>query len=84
MRKEDGTLPLYVDYRRLNAKTIQNQHPIPRVQDGLDSLGDSKWFSLLDQSKAYHQRASYRRSAESTQHSQHPGVSLDGIESHLD
>lgn len=55
VRKKDGTLRLCVDYRRLNAKTIPNQHPIPRVQDALDSLGDSKWFSLLDQSKAYHQ-----------------------------
>jgi hypothetical protein len=44
-----------VDYRKLNAKTVQNQHPIPRVQDALDLLGGSKWFSLLDQSKAYHQ-----------------------------
>lgn len=55
VRKKDGSLRLYVDFRKLNAKTVQNQHPIPRVQDALDSLGGSQWFSLLDQSKAYHQ-----------------------------
>lgn len=55
VRKKDGSLRLCVDFRKLNAKTVQNQHPIPRVQDALDSLGGSCWFSLLDQSKAYHQ-----------------------------
>lgn len=55
VRKKDGSLRLCVDFRKLNAKTVQNQHPIPRVQDALDSLGGSQWFSLLDQSKAYHQ-----------------------------
>lgn len=54
VRKKDGTLRMCVDYRRRNAKTIQNQHPIPRVQVSFDSLGDSKWFSLLGHSKAYH------------------------------
>ena len=27
----------------------------PRVQETLDSLGGNKWFSVLDQGKAYHQ-----------------------------
>lgn len=29
--------------------------PIPRIQDMLDALGGKSWFSVLDQSKAYHQ-----------------------------
>ena len=41
-----------LNFRKLNAKTVQNQHPIPRVQDALDSLEGSCWFSLLDQSKS--------------------------------
>ena len=44
-----------VDYRKLNAKTISDAQPIPRIQDILDSLGGKKWFSTLDMSKAYHQ-----------------------------
>ena len=55
VRKKDGTLRLCVDYRKLNDKTIQNRLPLPRISDALDGLGGSKWFSLLDQGKAYHQ-----------------------------
>ena len=54
MRKKDGTLRLCVDYRQLNAKTIPDRHPLPRVKDTLQSLGGNSWFSLLDQGKAYH------------------------------
>ena len=54
-RKKDGSLRLWVDYRRINQKTVPDSRPLPRVQDALDGLGGSKWFSLLDQGKAYHQ-----------------------------
>ncbi|KAK7918699.1 hypothetical protein WMY93_009983 [Mugilogobius chulae] len=55
VRKKDGTLRLCVDYRELNLKSIPDRHPIPRVQDILNSLCGSSWFSVLDQGKAYHQ-----------------------------
>eukprot|EP00794_Sanderia_malayensis_P019345 gene19345-21264_t len=55
VRKKDGSLRLCVDYRMLNARTIQDRHPLPRVDEKLQSLGGSSWFSLLDQGKAYHQ-----------------------------
>ena len=55
VRKKDGTLRLCCDFRRLNKKTIADKHPLPRVQSTLDSLGGSKWFSVLDQSRAYYQ-----------------------------
>lgn len=44
-----------MDYRELSQKSIPDQHPIPRVQDMLNSLSGSVWFSVLDQGKAYHQ-----------------------------
>lgn len=53
--KKDGNLRLCCDYRELNQKSIPDRHPIPRIQDMLDSLGRSSWFSELDQGKAYHQ-----------------------------
>ena len=53
VRNRDGTLRLCIDYRQLNAKTIRDSHPLPRVQDTLQSLGGNQWFSLLDQGKAY-------------------------------
>ena len=55
VRKKDGSLRLCVDYRSLNAKTVADRHPIPRVQETLDNLGGNAWFSVLDQGKAYHQ-----------------------------
>lgn len=55
VRKRDGSLRLCIDYRTLNAKTIPDRQPIPRIQDVLDSLGGNQWFSTLDQGKAYHQ-----------------------------
>ena len=55
VRKKDGSLRLCCDFRRLNKKTIPDKHPLPRVQASLDSLGGSKWFSVLDQSRAYYQ-----------------------------
>ena len=53
--KKDGSLRLCWDYRALNNKTISDRHPLPRVHDAIDSLNGKKWFSLLDQQKAYHQ-----------------------------
>ncbi|CAM4327730.1 unnamed protein product [Leuciscus chuanchicus] len=55
VRKKDGSLRLCIDYRELNRKSIPDRHPIPRVQDMLNSLCGSTWFSVLDQGKAYHQ-----------------------------
>eukprot|EP00112_Aurelia_sp_Birch-Aquarium-sp1_P023871 Seg73.4 transcript_id=Seg73.4/GoldUCD/mRNA.D3Y31 product="Transposon Ty3-G Gag-Pol polyprotein" protein_id=Seg73.4/GoldUCD/D3Y31 len=55
VRKRDGTLHLSIDDRALNQKTIWNMHPLPRIQEALDSLGENRWFTTLDQGKAYHQ-----------------------------
>ena len=30
-------------------------HPIPRIQETLDNLGENTWLSTLDQGKTYHQ-----------------------------
>ena len=55
VRKKDDTLQLYCDYRRLNAKTVPDRHPLPPTQDIIDSHSKNQYFSLLDQTKAYHQ-----------------------------
>ena len=55
VRKKDITFSNCCDYGALNKKTAVDQHPLPRVQDALDSLNGKKWFSSLDQQKAYHQ-----------------------------
>ena len=55
VRKKDGSLRLCCDFRKLNAKTVPDKHPLPRIQSTLDSLGGSRWFSVLDQTRAYYQ-----------------------------
>ena len=44
-RKKDGSMRLCIGYRELNDKTTADRHPIPRIQDTLDSLSGNKWFS---------------------------------------
>ena len=55
VRKRDGSLRLCVDFRELNRRTVPDRHPFPRVQTTIENLDGSRWFSLLDQGKAYHQ-----------------------------
>ena len=55
VRKKDDILRLSCEYRKLNAKTIPDCHPLTHVQDIISSLGKNHYFSLLDQTKAYHQ-----------------------------
>ena len=55
VREKDGTLRLYCDFRVLSKRTVVDRHLLLRVQDALDSLNGKKWFSVLDQQKAYRQ-----------------------------
>ena len=46
-----------VDYRSLNMVTVSEQWPLPRIDDILDGLLCSKWFSTLDLKTGYYQVA---------------------------
>jgi len=44
-----------IDYRRLNAITYKDKHPIPHIKDCLQSLGNVSWLSSVDISNSFYQ-----------------------------
>ena len=53
--KKDGTIRLCVDYRRVNDLTLKDPYPLPSIDNSIDALRGSKWFSTLDLASSYWQ-----------------------------
>jgi hypothetical protein len=53
--KKNLTWRLCVDFRHLNAMTIKNKYSLPVIEELIDELASSVWFSTLDLRAGYHQ-----------------------------
>jgi hypothetical protein len=54
VKKKDESLRLCIDYRPLNAVTIKNKYPLPRIDVLFDQLVRAKVFSKIDLCSGYH------------------------------
>ena len=53
--KKDGGWRVVFDYRLLNAATIKDRYPLPRIDDHLQNLQGSHVFSSVDALDGFHQ-----------------------------
>ena len=55
VKKKDGNLRFCIDLQKQNARTIKDAYTLPRIDETLDYLAGSKWFSALDLKLGYWQ-----------------------------
>jgi len=52
--KKDGSLRFCVDYRAINSVTYKDSYPLPLIDNCLNAMNGSSWFSTLDLRAGYH------------------------------
>jgi transposase InsO family protein len=55
VKKKDKTMRFCIDYRRLNAVTIKDAFPLPRIDEIFDQLTDAKYYTKFDFKSGYFQ-----------------------------
>ena len=55
MRKKDASLHFCIDFRRLNALTVKDSHPLPHICETLESLARAAHYSTFDLNSGFWQ-----------------------------
>lgn len=53
VKKKNGEYRMCIDYRKLNAITIKDKYPMPLIEEQIDKLGGSRYFTCLDLASGY-------------------------------
>ena len=48
VKKKDETDRLVVDFGRLKPVTLKDSYPLPRIEDALDAVNGTQYFSYVD------------------------------------
>ena len=73
-RKRDGSVRLCVDMRQVNRAVVTDGYPLPRIEDVLNRLHGSRFFSRFDLKDAYHQLELHSDSRKLTTFVSHQGL----------
>ena len=53
VRKKDGSLCFYIDFRKLNSLTVKDSHLLPHICETLESLAGSAHYSTFDMNSGF-------------------------------
>eukprot|EP00731_Ephydatia_muelleri_P034748 Em0075g1a len=74
VQKKDGSYRFCVDYRKINTITRKDAYPLPRIDDTIEALSGSQWFSTLDLLWGYWQVEMSEEDRAKTAFSTHEGL----------
>jgi hypothetical protein len=71
--KRDGGFRLVVDFRRLNKHVVTDFHPLPRIQQIMETLHEAQYFTVLDLLHGFYNLEIDENDREKTAFSTHDG-----------